>query len=130
MKRRVFLGIATASALLPAALRQGTATLAAASPKWDYVLFDERFERAQRLAASWRAANLLVAVRGDVTALWRGELERIAREHPLHLRGATTESAHFCLRILLSEHANLDTRVSRLDRNLLLWTMRTTAKPR
>jgi hypothetical protein len=130
MKRRVFLGVATASALFPAALRQANATLAAGSPKWDYVLFDERFETAHRLAASWRAATLPIAVRSDVTALWRGELERVAREHPLHLRGVTTESVHFCLRILLSEHTRLDGRVSRLDRNLLLWTMHTSEKTR
>ena len=123
MKRRVFLGMATASTLLPALLRQAST---AAVPQWDYVLFDERFERAQRLAASWRAASVPIAVQGDITAFWSSELDRAIRERPLHLRGATTESVHFCLRILLGEHARVDTGTYRLDRNLLVWTMRTT----
>jgi hypothetical protein len=127
MKRRVFLGMATASTFFPHVLRQPGAWLAAAAPKWDYVLFDERFETAQRLAASWRAASVPIAVQGDITALWSSELDRAVRERPLHLRGVTTESVHFCLRIALGEHARLAAGVSRLDRNLLVWTMRTTA---
>ncbi|HEY8519559.1 MAG TPA: hypothetical protein VIN61_05735, partial [Gammaproteobacteria bacterium] len=53
------------------------------------------------------------------------ELERAIREQALTLRGVTTESFRFCPSVLLSDHAVVDARVSRIDRNLLLWTMRT-----
>jgi hypothetical protein len=114
MKRRHFILAAAASVLFPAGSWR----------KWDYVLFDERFEQARRLAASWSASNRLIGVRSDVTALWCGELDRLAPHHPLRLRGVTTDSFLFCLRILLGEHANLGVQVSRLDRNLLSWSVR------
>ena len=132
MKRRHFLRAATASVLFPAALRQtlagSTAMPAAASPPWDYVFFDERFERAQLIAAAGSGSRRPIAVQGDITAFWLSELDVIACDHPLRLRGVTTESIHFCLKILLGERVNLVVQASRLERNLLLWSMHTTPK--
>ena len=104
------------------------AALATVSQNWDYAFFDERFEEARRLAASWSGLNPLIEVQGDITPFWSNGPDRTTRERPLKLRGVTTESFQFCLRILVAEHADLDAQVSRLDRNLLLWTMCTTPK--
>jgi hypothetical protein len=129
MKRRHFIHAATASVLLPAAATPCVAALASVSQNWDYVFFDERFEKARRLVASWCASDRLIGVQGDITPVWSNGLDRTMHEHPLHLRGMTTESFLFCLRILASEHANLALQVSRFDRNLFRWTMCTTPKP-
>jgi hypothetical protein len=126
MKRRHFIHAATASVLLP--LAPGTAVFAGTPRKWDYVFFDERFEQAHRVAASWPTSNRPSGVRSDITPFWISGLDRLARNGPLHLRGVTTDSFQFCLRILLGEHANIDVQVSRLDPNLLSWIMRTTPK--
>jgi hypothetical protein len=128
MKRRQFICAATASALLPAAKLWGAAA-ATLSSQPAYVFFDERFQNARRAAATWGDSSRLIGVQGDITPLWRNGLDRMTRDHPLHLRGVTTESFLFCLRILAGERARLDMQVSRLDRNLLLWTMTTTPKP-
>jgi hypothetical protein len=41
------------------------------------------------------------------------------------MQGVTTESFHFCLKVLLSDQARVHAQVSRIDRDLHLWTMRT-----
>jgi len=128
MKRRHFIHAATASVLFPCALTPGSAVFAGIARKWDYVFFDERFEQAHRVAAAWPASNRPVAVRGDITAIWYGGLDRLTRDSPLHLRGVTTDSFQFCLRVLLSERAHLDVQVLRLVPNLFSWIMRTTPK--
>jgi hypothetical protein len=129
MRRRQFIHAATASLLLPTAVKTCVAALATISQNRDYVFFDERFEKARRVAASWSASDRLIGVQGDVTPWWSNGLDRTTRDHPLNLRGVTTESFHFCLRVLVGEYANLEVQVSRLDRNLFLWTMCTTPKP-
>ena len=128
MKRRHFIRAATASVLFPAVARTHIATPKSLSEKWDYVFFDERFQGARRVAAALSSESRLVAVQGDITVLWRDELERMTRDHAVRVRGATTYSFLFCLRILVGEHADLDLQVSRLDRNLYGWTMSTAPK--
>jgi hypothetical protein len=128
MKRRHFLRAATASVLFPAALRQSRVALAGAARKWDYVFFDERFEIARLLAASGSASNRSIGVRGDITPFWTIELDGMTGNRPLHLCGVTAQSICFCLKILLGERAHLDVQAARLNRDLLLWTMRTTPK--
>jgi hypothetical protein len=102
--------------------------LAAPVPPDDYAFFDERFEKARRIAAAWPAAIGPIAVQGDITP-WRSVLERAPRERRLQLRGVTTESFRFCAAILVGDCADLHLQASRLDRDLVLWTMRTTPKP-
>ena len=119
MQRRQFIQATTTLVLLPgSAVRSGDATL-------DYLFFDGRFARARIAVSAWSAANPPIAVHGDITAVWGSGLERLTRRRPLRIGGVTTDSFLFCLRILASEHANLDVRVSRLDRNLLQWTLNT-----
>jgi hypothetical protein len=130
MQRRHFIRAVTASVLLPAAAGRSGAALGAGRQEWDYAFFDERFQSAHRLAESWTSSSSSrpIGVDSDVTALWREGLDRLSRDQPLRLRGVTTQSFHFCLKVLLSEHTNLDVQASRLDRNLFLWTMRTIPK--
>ena len=130
MQRRHFIRAVTASVLLPVAAGRSGSVLAADGQKWDYAFFDVRFYNARRLAAAWTShgSSRPVGVHSDVTALWREGLDRLSRDQPLQLRGVTTQSFHFCLQVLLSEHANLDVQASRLDTNLFLWTMRTIPK--
>jgi hypothetical protein len=129
MKRRHFIRAATASVLLPAALESRCLpALAALSPHDDYAFFDERFEQARRVVASWPAANECIPVQSDITSVWSDGLHRATRERALHLRGVTTDSFRFCLGVLVSELADFDLHVSRLDRNLFTWTMRTTPR--
>ncbi len=128
MKRRHFLRAATASLLFPAVLQQSRMALARASQKWDYVFFDERFEIARLVAASGSASKRSIGVRGDITPFWGTELGGMTGDQPLHLCGVTAESIYFCLKILLGERALLDVQASRLNRDLLLWTIHTAAK--
>jgi hypothetical protein len=129
MKRRRFIHAAISSLTLPVVVKsQSVFALSNFTQEPAYAFFDERFKHAHRIAAAWAAENRLIAVQSDVTATWQSGLQHMAREHPLTLRGVTTESFQFCLRILLGEHTGLDGQVSRVDRNLLLWTMRTVPK--
>ena len=128
MQRRRFIHATAASLLFPVAVKSRAVGLAAVAQYPDYLFFDERFYRARRLAASWTASRQVIGVQSDITTLWTKHLERDTSRRLLHLRGITTESFLFCLRILAEEHANLDLEVKRLDRNLLLWTISATPK--
>jgi len=128
MQRRSFIHAAAASVLLPAAAKPALAALADASDRHDYIFFDERFAKAQRIVASWAASTRPTPVHSDVTALWNGGLDPVTRDHVLRLRGVTTQSFLFCLRVLATEHAHVDARVSRLDRYLFAWTLDTTPR--
>lgn len=57
-------------------------------------------------------------------------LIRAPRERALLLRGVTTESFRFCAAILVGDHAKTEMHVSRLDQDLVAWTLRTTPKER
>jgi len=128
LKRRHFIQAATVSVMLPAVLElHCLRALAELPPNDDYAFFDERFEKARRVTASWLGASS-IAVHGDITPLWNNGLDSATRRRTLRLRGVTTESFRFCLGILVSEHADFHLHASRLDRNLFLWTMRTTPK--
>jgi hypothetical protein len=64
-------------------------------------------------------------VQGDITPIWTGGLARASLAGPMTLQGVTTESFYFCLKILLGDQARVDAQVSRVDRDLQLWTIRT-----
>lgn len=113
--------------LLPTLLKP-CAGASSAPKKLDVIFFDERFLQARRLVASWLETADLTAVHGDVTPFWCDGLDRVSTEHPLRLRGVTTDSFQFCLRILLSEHADVEVQVSRLDQDLFVWAMSTIPK--
>jgi hypothetical protein len=126
INRRHFVG--GSAALLGTAVLElpALSAFAAPLPHPDHAFFDQRFETARRVAASWPASMRPVAVLGDITP-WTALLDR-ARERPLQLCGVTTESFRFCAAILAGEHAETGLKVSRLDRDLVLWSMRTTPR--
>lgn len=129
MQRRHFIHAAMSSLVLPAAVKaQSLPAVSALLRDHDYAFFDDRFAQANQVVAAWSAANRVIPVQSDITPTWTNELDRTTRERALTLQGVTTGSFHFCLRELVREHAHLDEQVLRLDRNLLLWTMRTTPK--
>jgi len=92
---------------------------------WDYVLFDERFAEARRLAAALSGITVPTPMQADITAIWTRELAPASLVAPLTMAGVTTESVYFCLKILLADQARVDAQVSRIDRDLHLWTLRT-----
>jgi hypothetical protein len=129
MQRRQFINAAMSSLVIPAAVSaQAHPAISALLRGYDYAFFDDRFVQAQQVLATWSAANRLIPVQSDITPTWTNELDRTTRARPLTMQGVTTGSFHFCLRVLVSEHAVVNEQVLRLDRNLLLWTLRTTPK--
>jgi hypothetical protein len=124
MDRRRFVGNASLS-LLVATTSAGAIALPLSRELDDYYFFDERFPRAERLAVSARGERI-VPVRSDVTEIWNSGLRAAALAAPLVIGGVTTESFLFCLSVLIREHAALDARAERLDRDLQLWTLRST----
>ena len=92
--------------------------------------FDERFAQARLLVRQLTASELtgceLAAVQSDVTPIRSVTLERITQSASTLLRGITTESFHFCLTTMLREHARIETEIERMDRDLWLWSTRTT----
>lgn len=127
MHRRQFFQLAAAAAWLPVATRPCWAALAGL-PRHDYQFFDERLERARRIAADWARADRPVGVQGDVTAVWSDGLERMTRERGVSMRGVTTYSFFFCLGVLAGEHCDLRVQSVRIDRDLLHWSLYTTPR--
>jgi len=133
MNRRRFVGVGASALFVPyagIAVSRDAPTrkmlaLDPGMPAPDHFFFDERFAEARRLArqASIRVAPTLV--QGDVTSLWTGGLAHASLAAPLTLEGVTTESFYFCLKTLLLDHAGVSARVTRVDRDLHLWTIRT-----
>ena len=66
IRRRHFIG-GSAASLLAALEWPSLSALAASHPHDDYAFFDERFEKARRIAASWPASIGSVAVQSDIT---------------------------------------------------------------
>jgi hypothetical protein len=128
MKRRHFIGGSAVVLLAPVAVEWPFQSAPAAlHSQADYTFFDRRFGKARQIAASWPTSPAPIAVLGDITP-WSDLLSRAPSERALRLTGLTTESFRFCTAILVGERADFDMRVSRLDQDLILWTMRTTPK--
>jgi hypothetical protein len=126
MKRRHFVQAGISAVLIPGAVIAGPTVTSSAS---DYFFFDERFARAQRLADWLSGVTTLTPVQGDVTPTWTGGLARASLTSAMTLKGVTTESFYFCLKILLGDQARVDAQVRRVDRDLHLWTMHTDNYP-
>ena len=126
MNRRHFVQAGMSSLLLPNAVMAVPPDAPSGGwPAWDYFFFDERFADARRLAGELSGTTELTPVQGDVTGIWTGGLERASLTAPMTMKGVTTESFYFCLKILLSDQARVDAQASRIDRDLHLWTIRT-----
>jgi hypothetical protein len=128
VKRRHFIGASAASIFLPSVPQLCFSNAAGIAQEHGDVFFDDRFPRAHLTAVTWAGPNRLTPVQGDVTAVWGSGLSQMTRARPLRLRGVTTQSFLFCLRILAEEQASLDVEARRLDRDLWQWTILTTPK--
>jgi len=130
VKRRHFVQAGTWSLFLPSVVISASADARSSDGlAWDYFFFDERFPEARRLAAEWFGITQPTPVLSDVTPIWTGELGRASLTSPLALKGVTTESFYFCLKILLGDQARVAAQVKRVDRDLHLWTMHTDNYP-
>ncbi len=126
MNRRHFIQSAASSLVVPSAVTLANTSVSTTGQRAaDYFFFDERFAKARRLAAELADSSPLTPVQGDITDVWNAGLNRAARHSQLTIRGVTTESFHFCLKIMVSEQTRVNTRIARLDRDLFLWTMHT-----
>jgi hypothetical protein len=110
---------------IPGAALAGSASAPSGWLTPDYFFFDERFAQAWRLAEHLSGTTALTPVHGDITPIWTGGLGPATLTTPMTLQGVTTESFYFCLKILLGDQARVDAQVSRVDRDLHLWTIRT-----
>jgi hypothetical protein len=102
----------------------GAATSREQAAASDYFFFDERFAEAHRLAGELSGITVPTPVQGDVTPTWIG-LSCTSLAAPMMLRGVTTESFYFCLKILLLDQVQVAAQVRRFDGDLHLWTIRT-----
>ena len=110
--------------LLPTAVISASADVPS-RPAWDYFFFDERFAEARRLAGALSGTTEPTPVQSDITGIWTGGLWRASLAASMSLKGVTTESFYFCLKILLVDQVRVDAQVSRIDLDLHLWTIRT-----
>jgi hypothetical protein len=141
MKRRYFIQAAVSSVIIPHALAhadpwanpwanpRANAQISAAAPQWewgnaDWFFYDGRFPLARQLAMELSGSTGLTPVQGDITDIWNAGLGRTCGQSRLTLHGVTTESFHFCLKIMAGELSSVETRVSRIDRDLFLWQIR------
>lgn len=127
MKRRHFIQAGMSAMLIPGAVIARPTGTSSAS---DYFFFDERFARARHLANRLSGITTLTPVQGDVTPVWTGGLARACLASAMTLRGVTTESFYFCLKILLGDQVSVEAQVRRVDPDLHLWTMHTDNYPK
>ena len=125
MNRRRFVQAAVTALFIPRVLS------ASRAEPWDWewaaeggFFYDDRFERAARLAAERAGPRQPIPVQGDITNLWNGGLGRACRHSALSLHGVTTESFYFCLKLMVAERARIETQVTRIDRDLFLWSLK------
>lgn len=130
MKRRKLIKTALSLPLIPYGISTAIAAVSDGKPvTGDTIFYDERFPEARRLAEQWAPAGFIMPVQGDMTGIWNDGLKHACRQSPLTLHGVTTESFHFCLEIMLRSHVVVETRITRIDRDLHRWTMRSYNKP-
>jgi DICT domain-containing protein len=126
MNRRLFVQTGVSSLFIPNAMIAAPASAPSRDGfAWDYFFFDERFAAARRLAGELSGTTEPTPVDGDVTGIWTGELGRASLTTAMTLKGVTTDSFYFCLKILLADQSKVEAQVSRIDQDLYLWTIRT-----
>lgn len=125
MKRRQFIQAAAASLVVSNTFGPLDARAAGATVPEDFFFVDERFAKARRLAARLSTSGLVTPVLGDVTDVWVNGLSKVAAGQSLTIRGITIESFPFCLETLMRDRAKTALEMTRLDRDLHLWTLRT-----
>ena len=90
----------------------------------DRFFYDQRFPLALRLAGELSTASELTPVQGDITGIWNAGLGHACGQSALNLQGVTTESFHFCLKLMVGERTSMKTEITRIDQDLFLWQIR------
>jgi hypothetical protein len=124
MNRRHFIKTAASSLLFSCAVPAPSA-----APDWtplpsDHFFYDDRFVEALQLACRMSPSGRLTPVQGDITGIWKAGLDREWARAPLTMRGVTTESFYFCLKVMTASKADVETSVARVGPDLFLWTIR------
>lgn len=125
MKRRTLIQAALSSLAIPMTAFGAAAGPATGRFNETRFYYDERFPKARRLAGQLSEPALTIPVTGDITPIWNAGLKHADSRSPLTLRGVTTESFHFCLKVLLQSRATVETEINRIDGDLYLWSIRT-----
>lgn len=100
-RRQIMIGGVAACAVpaVAGAMEGGVSGLAA-------VIYDDRFGDAVTFAVEAQRFGVpVLAIDGDVTALWR-DLGAAWRREPMAIAGATTPSSLFCLQLLAHDHGH------------------------
>jgi hypothetical protein len=100
-RRQILVGAAAACAVpaVAGAVQVGVTGLAAA-------IYDDRFGDAVTFAVEAQRLGVpVLAIDGDVTALWR-DLGAAWRREPMAIAGATTPSSLFCLQLLAHDRGH------------------------
>jgi len=85
--------------------------------------YDQRFDQAISAVSAIRDA---IAVDADVTTVWQQAIRPELGSKSLSVRGLTTESFHFCLKTLISDHARVQSAsLERVSHDLYLWSIAT-----
>ena len=121
MNRRRFLQAASTALLLP--FHEAFAASRTRQSHADYFFYDTRFGLDAARAETLSASAQIIGVQSDVTGIWKGVLSLACRQGPVVMRGVTTESFHFCLRTMLADSARVESRISRVGRDLHEWTI-------
>jgi hypothetical protein len=93
---------------------------------FDSVIFDSRFPIACNFgAAACRRGQKALAIRGDVTALWRDDLRLRWAAGAAAISGMTTERSLFCLEQLAKDHwlRVMSRRSVPLNESLVWWVI-------
>jgi len=125
MKRRNFISSSLIPLALPKLSLAGSSSLQA-TPTIKY--FEERYQKAGKVARSWLGSGNWQAVQSDITPLWNGQLKSKSKDDSLYVAGVTTESFYFCLQRLLQPTHAVSVEITRVDQNLYAWALSATNK--
>jgi hypothetical protein len=125
MNRRRFMKALSSTLLLPLSPALNASAWSSSDKlQSDQFFYDDRFAGARKLALELACPGEIIPVQSDITDIWRAGLNRVCRQGPMVMRGVTTESVHFCLRTMVADCAEIESQISRVDRDLYLWTIK------
>ncbi|MCP5145876.1 MAG: hypothetical protein H6978_13795 [Gammaproteobacteria bacterium] len=121
MQRRQFMTLASSAMCLP--MQPAIAAMLSVRPEVRLSFVDDRFALARAVAATRWQADGVVTVNGDVTDVWQTYFASAMNSREWSIQGVTTESFHFCLKVLLNDRYAIRSESTRLDKDLYLWTL-------
>jgi len=129
MNRRFFIKSTFASLIIPSGFSFAADLLKKTDSKpSDYIFYDERFFEARQIAGKLSNTSPMIPVRGDITEIWNSGLNCACTQSHLMMRGVTTESFYFCLKVMVGSIAGMESQVIRINRDLFLWNIQSINK--